>query len=123
MCDVQSYEQFVRWVEDDYKYVAVSANENEDSYEMRSGHIEIHGWNLESYNFKRLKSGDYMVSVTAGNRVAGGSRDFLITPYCFKAKTYEGFLDRYLEIVPEKSLGLGKKELLNDKNLKEFLGY
>ena len=70
-----------------------------------------------------LESGDYKVSVTAGDRTAGGSRDFFITPYCFEAGTYGGFLDRYLEIVPEYSFGLGKKDLLPDKELKKFLGY
>ena len=63
------------------------------------------------------------MSVTAGNRSTGGSRDFFITPDCFEAKTYEEFLDRYLEIVPGHSFGLGKKDLLPDKDLKEFLGY
>ncbi|MBQ4372395.1 MAG: hypothetical protein II803_08255, partial [Firmicutes bacterium] len=73
--------------------------------------------------FSKLKSGDYKVSVTAGDRVTGGSRDFFITPYCFEAKSYEEFLDRYLEIVPDYSFGLGKKELLPDKDLQRFLGY
>ena len=36
---------------------------------------------------------------------------------------YEEFLNRYLEIVPDYSFGLGKKELLPNKDLKEFLGY
>ena len=55
--------------------------------------------------------------------MTGGSRDFFITPYCFEAKTYEEFLNRYLEIVPDYSFGLGKKELLPDNDLKRFLGY
>ena len=63
------------------------------------------------------------MSVTAGDRTAGGSREFFITPYCFEAKTYEQFLERYLEIVPENSFGLGKKELLPNEELKKFLGY
>ena len=63
------------------------------------------------------------MSVTAGDRTTGGSRDFFITPDCFEAKTYEEFLDRYLEIVPESSFGLGKKDILPDKELQKFLGY
>ena len=43
--------------------------------------------------------------------------------YCFEAKTYEEFLDRYLEIVPDYSFGLGKNDLLPDSKLKKFLGY
>ena len=121
--DVESAEQFIEWVESDYKQTALRANKVTASYEPHFGHIEIHGWNLERYIFHKLKSGDYMVSVTAGNRTTGGSRDFFITPDCFEAKTYEEFLDRYLKIVPERSFGLGRKELLPDKELKKFLGY
>ena len=121
--DVNSAERFIECVEYDYKSAAIEANKTVASYAPAFGHISLHGWNLESYVFYRLQSGDYKVSVTAGDRVTGGSREFFITPHCFEAKTYEGFLDRYLEIVPEHSFGLGKKELLPDKELKKFLGY
>ena len=121
--DVESTEQFLEWVEHDYQSLALRENKTVASYAPDFGHITLHGWNLESYVFHKLKSGDYMVSVTAGNRSTGGSRDFFITPYCFEAKTYDEFLDRYLEIVPDYSFGLGKKDLLPDKALKKFLGY
>ena len=121
--DVESAEQFLEWVENDYRSTALRENEAVASYKVKHGHIELYGWNLESYVFCKLKSGDYKVSVTAGDRTTGGSRDFFITPDCFEAKTYEEFLDRYLEIVPEHSFGLGKKELLPDNELKKFLGY
>ena len=123
VCDAESSEQFIEWVEHDYQSAALQANKVAASFEPRFGHIEIHGWNLERYVFYRLQSGDYKVSVTAGDRTTGGSRDFFITPYCFEAKTYEEFLDRYLEIVPEHSFGLGKKELLPNEDLQKFLGY
>ena len=121
--DVESAERFIECVEYDYRSAALQANETVASYSPSFGHISLHGWNLESYVFYKLKSGDYKVSVTAGDRVTGGSRDFFITPYCFEAKTYEEFLNRYLEIVPDYSFGLGRKELLPDKDLKKFLGY
>ena len=121
--DVESAEQFIEWVEHDYQSLALRENETVASYAPHFGHIELHGWNLESYVFYKLKSGDYKVSVTAGDRTTGGSRDFFITPDCFEAKTYEEFLERYLEIVPGYSFGLGKKDLLPDKDLKKFLGY
>ncbi len=121
--DAPSAEQFIEWVENDYQSTALRANETVDSYKVNHGHVEIHGWNLESYVFYKLKSGDYKVNVTAGDRTAGGSREFFITPYCFEAKTYEEFLDRYLEIVPDYSFGLGKNDLLPDSKLKKFLGY
>ena len=121
--DVESAERFIECVEYDYRSAALQANETVASYAPEFGHISLHGWNLESYVFYKLRSGDYKVSVTAGDRTTGGSRDFFITPACFEAKTYEEFLDRYLKIVPEHSFGLGRKELLPDKELKKFLGY
>ena len=123
MYDVESAERFIESVEYDYQNEALRENKTVGSYAPSFGHIEIHGWNLERYVFYKLKSGDYKVSVTAGDRVTGGSREFFITPYCFEAKTYEEFLDRYLEIVPGYSFGLGKEELLPDNDLKKFLGY
>ena len=121
--NVESAERFIECVEHDYQSAALQANMIVASYEPQFGHIDLHGWNLERYIFYKLMSGDYKVSVTAGNRTTGGSRDFFITPYCFEAKTYEEFLDRYLEIVPDYSFGLGKKELLPNEDLKKFLGY
>ncbi len=121
--DVESAERFIECVEYDYQSAALQANKTVASYAPSFGSIELHGWYLERYVFYKLESGDYKVSVTAGDRVTGGSRDFFITPYCFEAKTYEEFLNRYLEIVPDYSFGLGKKELLPDNDLKRFLGY
>ena len=121
--DVESAERFIECVESDYQSAALQANPTVATYAPTFGHISIHGWNLESYVFHKLRSGDYKVSVTAGDRVTGGSRDFFITPCCFEAETYEEFLDRYLEIVPAYSFGLGKAELLPDEKLKKFLGY
>ena len=75
------------------------------------------------YVFSKLKTGAYRVDVQAGDRVTGANRTFFITPYCFEAKTYEEFLNRYLEIVPGEDFGLSRKNLLPDKELKRFLGY
>ena len=58
-----------------------------------------------------------------GDRVTGGNREFFITPDCFKAETYDEFLDHYLEIVPGHSFGLTKKDLIKDTKLKKFFGY
>ncbi len=68
-------------------------------------------------------TGDYKVNVQAGNRSTGGNREFFITPDCFEAKTYDEFLDRYLQIVPGGSFGLSKEDLLPDEKLKSFFGY
>ena len=123
VCDCRNAEEFIKRVEYDYEDGALAANPVVSRYEVPFGHIEIHGWNLEQYAFSKLKTGDYKVNVQAGDRVTGGSREFFITPYCFEADTYEEFLDRYLEIVPGRSFGLDKEDLLADKKLRKFLGY
>ncbi len=123
VCECGSAEDFIKSVEYDYEQLAMKANKVVASYKLSFGHVEIHGWKLESYVVSKLESGDYKADVTAGDRVTGGSREFFITPRCFEAKNYEEFLDRYLEIVPAESFGLTKKDLLADKGLKSFFGW
>ncbi len=121
--DCENAERFLEILENDYRNDALRANPAVDVYAVPFGTIEIHGWYLEHYIFSKLRTGDYKVSVQAGDRVTGGSREFFITPYCFEAETYEEFLDRYLEIVPGDSFGLSKEDLLPNEDLKAFLGY
>ncbi len=124
--DCSSADNFIERVEHAYQEAALQANPVIAGYAVpreRIRGIELHGWYLERYEFSKLKTGDYKVLVQAGDRTTGGTRDFFITPYCFEAKTYEEFLDRYLEIVPGNSFGLHKKDLLGDEKLKKFLGY
>lgn len=123
ICECESAERFIENVEYEYQNIALSENPVVSEYKVSFKSIEIHGWYLEHYIFYKLKSGDYKVDVQAGDRVTGGSRTFFITPYCFEAKTYDEFLDRYLEIVPGSSFGLGKEELYKNDKLKSFLGY
>ena len=123
VCDCPTAEKFIEMVECAYQEAALRANPVVDEYKVSFGSIEIQGWYLEKYIFYKLRSGDYKVSVQAGDRVTGGGRDFFITPHCFETESYEEFLDRYLEIVPAGSFGLGKEELLPDEKLKKFLGY
>lgn len=121
--DVSSADSFIKSVESGYQDAALKANPAVAEYSVPIGRVEIHGWYLEKYIFSKLRTGDYKVTVQAGNRTTGGSRDFFITPYCFEAETYEEFLDRYLEIVPGGSFGMFKEDLLASTELKEFLGY
>lgn len=121
--DCGSADKFIEHVEHAYQEAALRANPVVATFKVPFGHVELHGWNLERYEFLKLKTGDYKVSVQAGDRVTGGSRDFFITPYCFEADTYEKFLNRYLEIVPGNSFGMNKKDLLPNMKLKKFLGY
>lgn len=121
--DCSPADRFLECVENEYQEAALRENSVVAEYKVPFGCVEINGWYLERYVIYKLKSGDYKVSVTAGDRVTGGSREFFITPDCFEAKTYEEFLDRYLEIVPGNSFGLDKKDLLPNEELKEFFGY
>ena len=121
--DCGSAERFIEIAEYEYQESALRANPVVAEYPVSFGHIELHGWNLEKYVFEKLKTGDFKVTVQAGDRVTGGTRSFLVTPYCFEAKTYGEFLDRYLEIVPAAFFGLSKEDLLSDRKLKKFLGY
>ncbi len=123
VCEHSSAESFIESVEDAYRDAALRANPVTDAYKVQFAGVEIHGWNLERYEFSKLESGDYKVDVQAGDRVTGGSREFFITPYCFEADTYDKFLDRYLEIVPGAAFGINKEDLLPDEGLKRFLGY
>ena len=125
VCDCAKADDFIESVEHDYQEAALRANPVVGSHSVpvsKVGHVDMHGWNLENYTFYKLKTGDYKVSVTAGDRVAGGSREFFIMPSCFEAKTYGEFLDRYLEIV-SASFGLAKENLMKDEELKKFLGF
>ena len=121
--DCSSAENFIKNVERDYESLAIRENPVVETYEVPFGHKDLNGWNLERYDVYKMKSGDYKVNVQAGDRVTGGNREFFITPDCFKAETYDEFLDRYLEIVPGHSFGLTKKDLIKDVKLKKFFGY
>ena len=121
--DCGSAEEFIERVESDYQNLALRENPVVDSYDVPFGKVEIYGWFLEKYTVCKLKSGDYRVDVQAGNRTTGGNRTFFITPDCFKADTYEEFLDRYQEVVPGCSFGITKEDMLSNEELKRFFGY
>ena len=120
---VSSAEDFIKKLIRDYQDAALRANPVVDTYSVPLKPVDLNGWELEKYAFSKLKSGDYKVNVTAGDRTAGASREFFITPYCFEAESYDEFLDRYLEIVPGGSFGLNKEDLIADEKLKTFLGF
>ena len=118
-----SADDFIKNVMQGYRDAALRANPVTAEHPVPFGAVDLHGWGLEKYVVSRLQTGDYKVYVQAGDRTTGGSRTFFVTPYCFEAKDYDEFLDRYLEIVPGDSFGLGKEDLLADKELKSFFGY
>ena len=123
ICDYKSAEDFIESVVHTYQSEALDANPVVEEYAVPFGSVELNGWWLEKYVFSKLQSGDYKVSVQAGDRTTGAGRDFFITPDCFEAKTYDEFLDRYSKIVPGGAFGLFKEDLLPNEELKSFLGY
>ena len=73
----------------------------------------------------------YVVPSAPGKRFDGDTKVTDMLYHCYgliernqgHEEYFSKIMDRYLEIVPENSFGLGKKELLPDKDLKKFLGY
>ena len=110
-------------IEYEYQEAALRGNPVVAEYAVPFESVDANGWWLEKYIIYKLKTGDYKVYVQAGDRTTGGGREFFITPDCFEAKTYEEFLDRYLEIVPGSSFGLKKEDLAPNEDLRKFFGY
>jgi hypothetical protein len=121
--DCGSADSFIKNVKQGYQDAALRANPVIAEHPVPFGAVDLHGWGLEKYVVSKLQTGDYKVYVQAGDRTTGGSRTFFITPSCFDVEDYDEFLERYLEIVPGGSFGLGKEDLLADKELKSFFGF
>ena len=99
-----------------------SANPVKDVFEISiPGGIDISGWMLERYEFRTHELGGYSSMIQAGNRNTGGNREFFIPPEFFK-RTFEEFLDKYNEMMPE-TFCLDKSYLEDIPGLKAFLGF
>lgn len=85
------------------------------------GTEDLGGWRLEQYEFRKHELGGYSSQVTAGNRSAGGSREFYLPPSFFKG-TYQEFIQKYNDFVPG-AFYLTKDILEKNKELKSFLGF
>lgn len=115
---------FISRIVSDNEYCVVNENRIVDSYSVPFCPVELGGgWNLEDYTFRKHATGDYTVSVTAGDRSAGSGRIFGISAKCFVQPTFDAFLDEYAGIVPGGPFGLFKEDLIGDGQLKAFLGY
>lgn len=110
----------------DNEFWVKEANEIEDIYNVIDnvsvdGPINISGWYLERYEFRKHILGGYSVFLQAGDRSAGSSRtEFL--PTSFFEGTFGEFLDKYIELIPAY-FGFTIEELKNAKGLKVFLGF
>ena len=85
------------------------------------GTEDLGGWRLEQYEFRKHELGGYSSQVTAGNRSAGGSREFYLPPSFFKG-TYQEFVQKYNDFVPGVFY-LSNDILEKNKELKSFLGF
>lgn len=82
------------------------------------------GWRLEDYHFEKYEGDVFFSSVTAGDRSIGASRNFYIPKRYFLGHTYEEFLTEYFdEIASSSAFGLSKEELIDNEELKAFLGF
>ena len=123
VCDCSTADNFIKSLICAYQQAALLANPAAAEYAVPFGKVELNGWFLERFGFSKLQARDFKMDIQAGNRSAGGGREFFITSYCFEAESYGEFLDRYLEIVPGERFGLYKEDLLPKEELKQFLGY
>lgn len=110
----------------DNEFWIKDANEIEEKYDVIDnvsvdGPIDISGWYLEKYEFRKHKLGGYSVFLEAGDRTAGSSRTEFLPSNYFEG-TFDEFLDKYIKFIPAY-FGFTKEELKNAKGLKEFLGF
>lgn len=117
-------EEFIRYIASCSETRIVSENRIIDAYSVPFYPTDVSGdWHLEHYIFRKHATGDYTVSVQAGDRSAGAGRVFGIPRRCFEQPTFDRFLDEYAEVVPGGSFGLYKEDLIDDGQLKAFLEY
>lgn len=123
-CGEMDADEFIKHIVFCHESYVLSNNEIIDEYRVPFYPVTIGGdWHLEQYVFKKRASGDYTVYVQAGDRCAGSGREFGISRRCFEQQSFDGFLDEYEKIVPGKNFGLNKEDLIDDGQLKAFLGY
>ena len=120
---VRNGEEFIERISYDNELSVFYANPKIANYKVsfKTG-LKVDHWYIERYEFNKHKSGDYSAFVQAGDRVTGSSRDFFIPPY-FLNGTFEEFLDHYQTLVPGEQFGLFKEDLIQDEELKRFLGF
>ena len=83
--------------------------------------VDIAGWTLEIYEFRKHKRGGISAWIQAGNRSTGGSREIFLPDSFFKG-TYDEFLEKYNDFV-YGCFALPEKWAKENKKLKKFLGF
>ena len=83
--------------------------------------VDLCGWFLERYEFRKHELDGISSMIQAGNRSTGGNRHFYL-PDSFFEGTYDEFIEKYNNLVPG-CFSLEKEWLDKNKGLKKFLGF
>lgn len=115
-------ELFVKRIIYDNRSHIERANEIKEVFDVRPDYgVDCHGWCLERFEFRSHTLGGYSAFVQAGDRVAGGSREFFFTQEQMSG-TFEDFLQSNGELL-SGAFGLNRDYMRSFKGLKEFLGF
>lgn len=115
-------ELFINEIISDQESYITNVNEVKDVLDVRpAGDVKCHGWYLEIFEFRSHVLGGYSAFVQAGDRSAGGSREFFFTPEQMSG-TFEEFLDSNTELL-SGHFGLTRDYMEQFEGLKEFLGF
>ncbi len=115
-------ETFVKEIVSDNEWWVEGCNPIEEVYPLPiPGGVDISGWTLECYEFRKHKLGGISSMIQAGDRYTGGNRVFFL-PDAFFEGTFEEFLTRYNDFVPGPFM-LEESYVEDVNELKAFLGF
>ena len=115
-------ELFIQEIIQDQMSHITGANKVKDVLDVRpDAGVECHGWYLERFEFRLHVLGGYSAFVQAGDRSAGGSREFFFIPEQMSG-TFSEFLDSNDELL-SGHFGLTRDYMEKFEGLKEFLGF
>lgn len=115
-------ELFIRRIISEQESHITGANKVKEVLDVMPDYgVDCHGWCLERFEFRSHVLGGYSAFVQAGDRVAGGSREFFFAPEQMNG-TFEEFLDANRELL-SGAFGLNKEYMEKFKGLREFLGF
>ena len=115
-------DKFIRKLADGHEWELEQANPVASFIDVQAKDTCHGDWYLEQYRIRKHKLGGYSVSITAGNRSAGGSRTFFIPASYFKL-CWDDFLKSYLQLVSPGPFYVDRDDLENSPGVKAFLGY
>lgn len=119
---LEDEESIIQGIISDHEWWIENQNPIIDTLKLHYyGAEDLGEWRIEWYEFRKHKKGGYSSHVTAGNRSAGGSREFYLPPSFFEG-TYQEFVQKYNDFVPG-AFYLSNDILEKNIELKRFLGF